>query len=86
MQEDNGRTEWQSCFSPIMQRMKKLEAEIHAHVHAHSSLPCVCFSLLLPPPFFSRGQEVYPCSPAVRSQTGTSSKDRSIKVNRQDRK
>lgn len=55
-------------------------------VHAHSSLPCVCFSLLLPPPFFSQGEEVYPCSPAVHSQTGTSSKDRSIKVNRQDRK
>lgn len=36
MQEDNGRTEWQSCFSPIMQRMKKLEAEIHACVYMHT--------------------------------------------------
>lgn len=36
MQEDNGRIEWQSRFSPIMQRMKKLEAEIHARVNMHT--------------------------------------------------
>lgn len=50
-------------------------------VHAHSSLPCACFSLLLPPLFFSPGEEVYPCSPAADSQTGTNGKDRSTQVN-----